>query len=200
MKRVLLILLMLVLPAQAQDPALQNAVSKALAGRTVSELKVSGNWAVCQWEMSEAGGMALFHRTGKKWELAQSGGGAMGQGELAILGVPPKDRERLMPALGAEEKARVAEVLREPQWTWLTRKKRLTDEDLEYYTAWELTLIRNEIFALHGRPFTDPELKAYFHELPWYKVRPGFKESDLSELERSNVSFISSYQKRTGKI
>lgn len=199
MRRTFLILLLLILPAQAQDPALQSAISQSLAGRGISDLKVSGNWAVCQWSMTEAEGMAIFHRYGKKWELAQSGGGAIGQGELAVLGVPSKDRERLLPAQGAAEKARVAEVLKEPHWTWLTQKKKLTDEDLEYYTAWELTLIRNEIFALHGRTFTDPELKAYFQERPWYKVRGGFQESDLSELERSNVSFISSYQKRTGK-
>lgn len=199
MKRTLLLLLLLMLPAQAQDAALQSAISKAMSGREVSGVRVSGNWAICQWSMTEAGGMAVFHRYGKNWELAQSGGGALGLAELVILGVPAKDGDRLLPGMGPEEKARVAEVLKEPQWTWMTQKKTLTDEDLEYFTAWELTLIRNEIFALHGRSFSDPELKAYFQARPWYKVRPGFKESDLTPTERANVTFISNYQKRSGK-
>lgn len=199
-KYLLFILLLLLLPAHAQDEALAAAIKKALPGYQVSALKVSGNWALCTWSLTEAGGTALFHRYGNKWELAQSGGGAIGRAELAVLGVPPADRNRLVTDFGPDEDDRVLDVLKKPQWTWLTREKTLTEQDLEYLTAWELTLMRNEVFALHGRSFSDPELKRYFQERPWYKARANYNDSDLSRLERANVDFISRYQKKTGKL
>lgn len=144
--------------------------------------------------------MALFHRYPGGWELAQSGGGAMGPAELAILGVPASDRSRLMPDVPPSEQTRATEVLKKPYWTWLTDKPDMSDGDLETYTAWELTLMRNEIFARHGRPFSNTELRAYFLERPWYSPDSGFSESRLTPVQRANVSRIADYQKRSGKL
>jgi hypothetical protein len=56
--------------------------------------------------------------------------------------------------------------------------------------------LRNEIYARHGRIFTTPEMKQIFESASWYNPRTDFKESDLSEIEKKNVEFISSYEKK----
>jgi len=56
--------------------------------------------------------------------------------------------------------------------------------DLESKTPAELRLLRNEIYARHGRQFKSADLRKYFSKQPWYKPDPQFKGSRLSEEER----------------
>lgn len=72
----------------------------------------------------------------------------------------------------------------------------LTNADLAGYTNWQLTLIRNEIYARHGRPFSNANIRAYFNGTGWYAPNTSFREAWLSELERQNAAFIRSYQQR----
>lgn len=71
---------------------------------------------------------------------------------------------------------------------------------MEGMSAWELTLMRNEIYAVHGRPFKDPDLRSYFSSRPWYHADPQFKEKSLAPLELENARFILDYQRRQGKM
>ena len=57
-------------------------------------------------------------------------------------------------------------------------------------------LMRNEVFAKHGRPFQDPLLKAYFESRPWYRANSGYSDALLTERERRNAGFIQQYQQR----
>ncbi len=75
----------------------------------------------------------------------------------------------------------------------------LTAQDLEGYTKSELRLGRNEIYARHGRMFSDQTLQTYFLEKAWYQptyTPDVFQESMLSSLEKTNVSRISSAETR----
>lgn len=54
----------------------------------------------------------------------------------------------------------------------------------------DLRRLRNEIYARHGRPFKDAELRAYFSSFDWYKPDPKFLETSLSPLERANAAAI----------
>ena len=44
----------------------------------------------------------------------------------------------------------------------------------------------------------DRELRAYFHELQWYKPDPKCTDVRLNKIEARNVRFILDYQKRHG--
>lgn len=59
---------------------------------------------------------------------------------------------------------------------------------------WQLTLARNEIYARHGRPFDNPNIRAYFLNQPWYSPDSSFTESRLSKVERTNAEFIRDWQ------
>lgn len=79
-------------------------------------------------------------------------------------------------------------------------KHYLTESDLTGKTPWKLTIMRNEIYARHGRPFKREDLQDYFNKKPWYRVDPNYTDSRLNEYERKNVVFIKEYQKRYGKM
>ncbi len=197
-----LTLLLLTGSALAQQESLRQFLKRALPNANCYNIKVQDDWALCQVAYGTEGeGMALVHRYGSGWEMATSGGGAMGATELALFGVPDYNWAGLLghPLSQADHQG-ARTVLAEPYWTWLTSKRQVKDSDLEGYSALELTLMRNEVFALHGRPFTDPYLRATFSTRPWYKTVANFSEAKLTPLQRANVTTIMNYQRRTGKL
>jgi len=75
-----------------------------------------------------------------------------------------------------------------------TRERQLTEADLKGWSNWELTLIRNEIYARHGRPFRNRALHAHFMHTGWYRPDRSFREEWVTGLERRNAEFIWDYQ------
>jgi len=51
-------------------------------------------------------------------------------------------------------------------------------------------VLRNEIYARHGRVFKDKELQKYFETQAWYKANPDFKDEQLNETEIANLAKI----------
>lgn len=66
----------------------------------------------------------------------------------------------------------------------------LTEEVLSGLFTEDLRILRNEIYARHGRVFKDKELQKYFESTNWYKPNPDFKDDMLSEVEFKNLSAI----------
>ena len=64
----------------------------------------------------------------------------------------------------------------------------VTDEALGALFAEDLRLLRNEIYARHGRVFKDKSLQKYFDSQAWYKPNPDFKDDQLSEIETANLT------------
>jgi hypothetical protein len=58
--------------------------------------------------------------------------------------------------------------------------------------------LRNEIYARNGRIFTTQDMKKIFENAPWYTPRLDFNESDLNDIERKNVEFLSAFEKKQG--
>jgi hypothetical protein len=70
--------------------------------------------------------------------------------------------------------------------------------DLDGFSEIELDLLRNAIFARHGRRFKDAELQTYFEQQSWYRpvYEPdAFPDNLLTDTEKQNVQFIVAYQK-----
>jgi hypothetical protein len=85
----------------------------------------------------------------------------------------------------------------------LTQQRLLTSADLQGRSAWELTLLRNEIYARHGRQFIEPELQRHFKSQSWYHPRyaPGeFPVSLLSKIELNNAIMLRDYQQANGLL
>jgi hypothetical protein len=78
---------------------------------------------------------------------------------------------------------------------WYSTVK-LTEASLEGRSAKDLTILRNEIYARHGRVFQDNALKEHFEAQSWYYANPSYSDRDLSEIEQWNIQFIMDYQKK----
>ncbi|MFM7730781.1 MAG: YARHG domain-containing protein, partial [Flavobacteriales bacterium] len=76
--------------------------------------------------------------------------------------------------------------------------ERLIDyRDVRNLSTWDLTVMRNEIFARHGYIFRKNEdVIRYFNNQPWY--RPVSDEVELSDIEKANIHFIKSLEQSAG--
>lgn len=75
----------------------------------------------------------------------------------------------------------------------------LQEPDLWNLSAGRLRIAKNEIYARHGRLFTDEELQKYFNQCSWYEgtIAPeDFLENMLNETERFNIRLIQEQQKK----
>lgn len=69
----------------------------------------------------------------------------------------------------------------------------ITEVDLSKLNDTELEYAIEEIYARHGKVFSDEAYNKYFCACDWYTPDPGFKMSDLTELEKENAEFIQKY-------
>ncbi len=73
----------------------------------------------------------------------------------------------------------------------------LSEAELQGRSKAELRVMRNEIFARHGRIFQTADLNAYYSAKPWYKQDPNYADSMLSEVDKQNVKIL---QEREDKM
>ncbi|RYD43965.1 MAG: YARHG domain-containing protein [Sphingomonadales bacterium] len=66
----------------------------------------------------------------------------------------------------------------------------LLADELGNYSALELRIARNEIFARNGFRFSDPTLRAHFSQFRWYRATSDIIE--LSAIEKANVALLKS--------
>lgn len=78
--------------------------------------------------------------------------------------------------------------------------RELGGDDIETCSCEELRLLRNEIFARHGRVFDSKELQNYFGSKPWYKPGKGSASGSAGQnkFEKYNVSFLKSVEDGKG--
>ena len=73
----------------------------------------------------------------------------------------------------------------------------LTEYDLQNLTKDQCRIARNEIYARHGRMFSDATLQSYFNQFSWYNgtIEPDqFDDAILNDYEKQNLQLISDYE------
>jgi hypothetical protein len=83
-----------------------------------------------------------------------------------------------------------------PGLMYLFQATPLTDSLLRGLNLYELRILRNEVYARHGRRFETPWLRDYFKNEPWYAPRREFTIAELSENEKANVKVIQAVEAR----
>lgn len=81
---------------------------------------------------------------------------------------------------------------------WPTDSVRITQEDLSKLTRTEIQVIRNEIYARYGYPFTDQRWQDLFGGLEWYQRSESYTDLTLPELVQDNVDTILAYETAQG--
>jgi hypothetical protein len=109
-------------------------------------------------------------------------------------GLTPTERKNLAAIDDAQRKQRHAAV--SPGDMEHFEKRLLTEEMLKGLSLNELRLLRNEVYARHGRQFKTEWLAQYFWSQPWYEAREDNKEPELSETDKKNIQTIVAYESR----
>ena len=115
---------------------------------------------------------------------------------IASAGTPAVPRPQLSPQTEQPHSGNRSEQAPQPTDPAISTRY-LTSEDLIDKSAWELKILRNEIFARHGYIFRNKELSDYFQRRSWY--RPRYREAQkiydlLSEVEKANIEIIRKHE------
>ena len=78
----------------------------------------------------------------------------------------------------------------------LFEDKPISAQMLRGLSLHELRLLRNEVYARHGRTFKSEWLTQYFFSQPWYQPSDTFKDEDLSGADKQNVETIVAYENK----
>lgn len=78
----------------------------------------------------------------------------------------------------------------------LFEDKRISEQMLRGLSLHELRLLRNEVYARHGREFRAAWLQQYFWSQPWYEQNEDFKDEQLSGNDKLNVETIVKFENR----
>lgn len=73
---------------------------------------------------------------------------------------------------------------------------RLSAADLEGMDKAQLRLLRNAVYARHGRTFASADLRTLFGGQIWYKPNPDYSDDLLTETDRANIRLIQEFERR----
>ena len=104
------------------------------------------------------------------------------------------ERKNLEILSGAQKRQRNVALL--PGDMELFEKRTIAESMLQGLSLHELRLLRNEVYARHGRMFKAEWLQQYFFSQPWYTPDEHFKDEELSGNDKVNVETIVGYENK----
>jgi hypothetical protein len=104
------------------------------------------------------------------------------------------ERKNLEILSGAQKRQRKVALL--PGDMQFFEDRAITEQMLHGLSLHELRLLRNEIYARHGRMFRAEWLQQYFFFQPWYNPDENFKDDELSGNDKINVETIVKYENK----
>ena len=78
----------------------------------------------------------------------------------------------------------------------LFENKLIAETMLRGLSLHELRLLRNEIYARHGRIFKTMWIQQYFSNQSWYDARDDFKDEEISGSDKTNIETIVAYENK----
>jgi YARHG domain len=78
----------------------------------------------------------------------------------------------------------------------LFENKLISEAMLRGLSLHELRLLRNEIYARHGRIFKTMWIQQYFGGQPWYDPKEDFKDEEISGSDKTNIETIVAYENK----
>ena len=106
----------------------------------------------------------------------------------------PIERKNLEILSGAQKRQRKVALL--PGDMQFFENRTISEQMLHGLSLHELRLLRNEIYARHGRMFRAEWLQQYFFFQPWYNPDENFKDEQLSGNDKLNVETIVKYENK----
>lgn len=68
-------------------------------------------------------------------------------------------------------------------------------DDIKDYDRGQIRVLKNSIYARHGRIFKDAELRDYFNSQSWYRgTRKEIPAGEFNKYENANIAFLLKYE------
>ena len=68
-------------------------------------------------------------------------------------------------------------------------------ENTKYLDAGQVRVLKNSIYARHGRRFQDSQLRSYFNSQSWYRpTRNEVPAREFNKYENYNITFLHKYE------
>ena len=68
-------------------------------------------------------------------------------------------------------------------------------DDIREYDRGQIRVLKNSIYARHGRIFKDPALREYFEQQSWYQgTRKEIPAKEFNKYENANIAFLLKYE------
>jgi hypothetical protein len=74
----------------------------------------------------------------------------------------------------------------------------ITVDQLSNLSRRDLRILRNTVYARHGRQFKSQLLQEYFDNMSWYQADPAFTEKQLTKVDVTNIRLIKSVEDTLG--
>ena len=71
---------------------------------------------------------------------------------------------------------------------------KLIDADIKDLDKGQLRLMRNAVYARHGRTFKSVDLQSLWECYTWYKKNPNYNDSLLTDIDKYNIELIQKYE------
>ena len=104
------------------------------------------------------------------------------------------ERKNIEILSGAQKRQRKVALL--PGDMQFFENRTISEQMLHGLSLHELRLLRNEVYARHGRMFRAEWLQQYFFFQPWYAPDENFKDEELSGNDKLNVETIVKYENK----
>lgn len=73
---------------------------------------------------------------------------------------------------------------------------KLKEGDLKDLDKSQLRVLRNAVYARHGRTFKSVDLQSLWECYTWYKKNPNYSDSMLSDIDKYNIELIQKYESK----
>lgn len=73
---------------------------------------------------------------------------------------------------------------------------KLSESDLNDLDKSQLRLMRNAVYARHGRTFKSVDLQSLWECYTWYKKNPNYSDNLLSDIDKYNIDLIQKYESK----
>jgi hypothetical protein len=95
-----------------------------------------------------------------------------------------------------EEAAGIPEHFNQVEGYLTPVDRMVTAAELQDRSKAELRVMRNEVYAHHGRVFQDTDLHDYFSKKPWYRQNPAYSDGLLTDVDKENVRVIQEFENK----
>lgn len=114
--------------------------------------------------------------------------------ELAYQSLAPAQPAAPAPAR-QEEASGIPEHLYRVEGYLTPADRVVTTTELDGRTRAELRVMRNEVYARHGRTFQASDLQNYFSQRPWYRQNASYTDALLTDVDKENIRIIEEREK-----